>query len=57
MAILTLLELHNVIYESFAIIELDLNPVQTGVFWYHIGWGGGGGAQCAPLFLLYLWSN
>ena len=32
-----------------------VNPIQAGVFWNHIaiGWG----AQCAPLFLLYLWSN
>ena len=33
-----------------------VNPIQAGVFWNHIGWGG---AHCCvpPLFLLYLWSN
>ena len=31
------------------------NPIQAGVFWNHIGWGGG--TLCPPLFLLCLWSN
>ena len=32
-----------------------INPIQAGLFWNHIGWGG---AHCAPpLFLLYLLSN
>ena len=29
-------------------LDPDLNPIQAGVFWNHIGW---------VLFLLYLWSN
>ena len=33
-----------------------LNPVQAGLFWNNIGCEGGGG-HCAPLFLLYLWSD
>ena len=31
------------------------NPIKAGVFWNHIG--GGGGTLCPPLFLLCLWSN
>ena len=33
-----------------------LNPIQSGVFWNHIGWEGVGDIV-PPLFLLYLWSN
>ena len=32
-----------------------LNPIQAGVFWNHIGWGGG--SMCPPLFVLYFCSN
>ena len=32
-----------------------VNPIQAGVFWNHIGWGG---TLCPPpMFLFYLWSN
>ena len=40
-------------------VLIFLNPIQAGLFWNHIGLGGGGGIyHCAPpLFLLYLLSN
>ena len=33
----------------------SFNPIQAGVFWSHIGWGGG--TLCLSLFLIYLFSN
>ena len=36
-------------------VEMYFNPIEAGVFWYHIGWGG---TLCPlPPFLLYLLSN
>ena len=37
-------------------MRTKLNPIQAGVFWNHIGWGGGWHiVPPSPLFLLYLW--
>ena len=37
---------------EFLVENKILNPIQAGVFWNHIGWGG---TLCPPpLFLLYL---
>ena len=30
----------------------ELNPIQTGLFWLSLDWGGGGGASNAPLRFL-----
>ena len=35
---------------------LFLNPIQAGVFWNHIGWGGGGD-NVSPLFVVQLQPN
>ena len=40
---------------SRELLQIKVNPIQAGVFWNHIGWGGG--TLCPPLFLLCLWSN
>ena len=46
--------LHSIWIKRKNIILMgDLYPIQAGVFWNHIGWGG----IVPPLFLLYLWSN
>ena len=42
------------IFRAVFIDEPALNPIQAGVFWNHIGWGG---TLCPPPFLLYLLSN
>ena len=44
---------------NFRLLISNLNSIQAGVFWNHIGWGGGGAhcVQCHILFLFYLWSN
>ena len=45
-------------YSTIITVDIEnatINPIQAGVFWNHIGWGGG--TLCPPLFLLYLSSN
>ena len=34
---------------SICLRGFTFNPIQAGVFWYHIGWGAQWGAHCAPL--------
>ena len=38
---------------NVSIITASVDPIQAGVFWNHVGWGG----TLFLLFLLYLWSN
>ena len=41
-------------FKTVRVFGTFINPIQAGVFWNHIGWGG---TLCPPLFLLCLWSN